>query len=615
MHYEFRESDAWDFARSQGIRIFEKGQELQFEVCPYCRGGRKPDKQTFAINRQTGQFHCCRASCGQQGSFFRLAKDFDIKLSDDFSKYYERRKTFRKLPRPQHKPIPTEPVIEYFKNRGISEQTVREYQITSDKNNPDTICFPIYNTEGDLVNVKFRDSKHTKESKGPKEWFMRGCEMYIYGVNTWDGQYDRFILTEGQIDALSCFEAGFTNCFSVPGGKNSFTWWPAAYDFLSKFQECVIFGDFEHGSVTLLNDMKQRFPNKISCVQIADYKDCKDANEILQKYGTDGILNCIGNAKPEMMKQVAELADVENVDIYSIQKLPTGIRQLDRMLYGGIPFGGVSIVSGKAGEGKSTLASQILVNALNNNMKCFAYSGELPNFLFKAWMDFQIAGKSHIVTFIDQFDNIVPNLSKTNRAAISEWYRDKMYIYDNSSVTGEETESLIQLVDKTIRQYGIQVILIDNLMTAMDFSSTAGNDIYDKQTTFVNSLRRIAMKYNVCIILVAHKRKNNMSTNVNDEIAGSSNILNMAMVNIAYEKSNDLNDNQRLLRLAKNRLFGKTYTKGWVTEYEPLSKRIYAEGDNPYIEYNWDHGEEQVNDYQEYDKENPFLQVQQNSAV
>lgn len=98
-----------------------------------------------------------------------------------------------------------------------------------------------------------------------------------------------------------------------------------------------------------------------------------------------------------------------------------------------------------------------------------------------------------------------------------------------------------------------------------------------------------------------------MSTNVNDEIAGSSNILNMAMVNIAYEKSNDLNDNQRLLRLAKNRLFGKTYTKGWVTEYEPLSKRIYAEGDNPYIEYNWDHGEEQMNDYQEYDKENPFF--------
>lgn len=87
-----------------------------------------------------------------------------------------------------------------------------------------------------------------------------------------------------------------------------------------------------------------------------------------------------------------DLADVENVDIFKIPKLQTGIKQLDRLLYGGLPLGGVVLVSGKPGEGKSTLASQILVNAIHQEYKCFVYSGELPNYQFRSWIDFQIAG-------------------------------------------------------------------------------------------------------------------------------------------------------------------------------------------------------------------------------
>ena len=34
------------------------------------------------------------------------------------------------------------------------------------------------------------------------------------------------------------------------------------------------------------------------------------------------------------------------MDIYQIPKLRTGIRELDRLLYGGLPFGGVVLVSG-----------------------------------------------------------------------------------------------------------------------------------------------------------------------------------------------------------------------------------------------------------------------------
>ena len=48
--YEFRESDAWDFARQQGIEVKQNGNELHFKTCPYCRPkATKGNIRTFSI--------------------------------------------------------------------------------------------------------------------------------------------------------------------------------------------------------------------------------------------------------------------------------------------------------------------------------------------------------------------------------------------------------------------------------------------------------------------------------------------------------------------------------------------------------------------------------------
>ncbi len=43
------------------------------------------------------------------------------------------------------------------------------------------------------------------------------------------------------------------------------------------------------------------------------------------------------------------------------------------------------------------MGSQILENALNEGNIVFAYSGELPDYFFKRWIDFQIAGKHNVI--------------------------------------------------------------------------------------------------------------------------------------------------------------------------------------------------------------------------
>jgi hypothetical protein len=202
-------------------------------------------------------------------------------------------------------------------------------------------------------------------------------------------------------------------------------------------------------------------------------------------------------------------------------------------------------------------------------------------------MDFQIAGGRHIIEYQNQWGDTNYNISKANKELISSWYRDKCFLYDNSAIDDEQ-ESLVKTVENAIMQYGVQVILLDNLMTAIDLEAVHGSDKYEKQSLFVKQLSRLALRHNVLILLVAHKRKNNFSTNENDEISGSGDISNLATVTIAYERDRDISPDQRLIKISKNRLFGKIAPDGYLLDYDPKSKRIYGYGDDVNVDYGWD---------------------------
>ena len=585
--YEFKEQDAFDFARHVHAETNVRNGELFFKICPYCNPKPTRDNiKSFSINLTTGRFKCFRASCGVQGNMITLAKDFDFSLGNEVDEYYQPKKQYRKFKK-KEKPIEPKPeAIQYLESRGISEEIAKEYEITVQTDKPNILVFPFYDEKGILQFVKYRKTDYDKEKDKNKEWCEANCKPILFGMKQCK-DFSRLVITEGQVDSLSVATAGISNAVSVPTGAKGFTWVPYCWNWINQFEEIVVFGDFEKGHITLLDELSRRLKITVKHVREEDYKDCKDANEILKKYGKEQVRGCVENAVIIPMKQLVQLSDVQDVDIFKIPKLRTGIKQVDRLLYGGPPFGGLVLISGKPGEGKSTLASQILVNAIFQNYKCFAYSGELPNYMFKSWIDFQIAGGRHIIEYKNQWGDTNYSISKTNKQMISDWYRGKCFLYDNSIIDGDEKESLVNVVESAIMQYGIQVVLLDNLMTAIDLESTFGSDKYERQSLFVKKLARIALRHNALILLVAHKRKNNFSTNENDEISGSGDISNLATITIAYEKNNEIEQAQRLCKVSKNRLFGKTETKGYILDYDEKSKRIYGRGDDLHVDYGW----------------------------
>lgn len=582
--YRFDPLDAERFAREQGIGTRRSREELIFKKCPYC-GETTSDRNKFSINLTTGQFHCFRASCNANGNMITLSKDFNFSLGNEVDEYYRSIRRFRNIshhPKPESKPA----AVSYMESRGISEEVTNRYNITVQKNDENILVFTFYDEHNTLCFVKYRRTDFDKEKHKSKEWCEADCKPILFGMNHCNMDNDTVVITEGQMDSLSLTEAGIENALSVPIGANGFTWIPYCWNFLHKFKHIIVFGDYENDHMTLLTELAQRFRGMVKHVQPEDYLGCKDANEILLKHGKAALVAAVGNAAPIEHPQIKELADVQKVDLTGLEKFPSGIRSLDRIL-GGFYMGQLIILTGERGEGKSTLASQFATFAVSRGYNTFCYSGELMDWFFRAWFDSQVAGAKNINGKRDATGYTEYVIKADVMTEIERWYRGKVYVYDNNILadTGQKN-SLLEVLETAICQYGCRVLLVDNLMTAME--DDFGVDLNRQQTSFVSNLAKLAKQYNVLIFLIAHPRKKNGFGFDNDDIAGSANITNLADVVLRYtrakgkEKGVDIPKDTPLrdLMVLKNRLNGRTDSNGTRLYFEPSSKRISEfEGD------------------------------------
>lgn len=579
MAYEFKASDAFDLATALSADTHQKGDELFFKYCPYCEGGGK-DKDTFSINLKDGVYKCFRASCGKQGHFVELARDFNFKLDFD-----DGPKAYRRLP--QKKVTTTDAAVAYMAGRGISRETTERYRLTTQVKNKNILVFPFYDENNVLVAAKYRKTDFDKKRDKNKEWFEKETKPILFGMAQCT-DFTTLIITEGQIDSLTVADCGFNNAVSVPTGAMGFTWLSNCWDWISKFQDVIVFGDYEKGKMSLIDTLQKRLPQKVRAVRAQDYLGEKDANDIYLKYGKQAIDRCINNAEPFKLANVKELSDVKSVDINKLPKIKTNIREIDKVI-GGLVFGQVILLTGKRGNGKSTFLSQLACEALQQKESIFVYSGELADFHFKRWLDYQLAGPANVVTTVNEYGDDEYSVSDDTVNAINAWYKGRAYIYDNSYVPEQsgELESLPQTIEKVIRQYGCRLICIDNLMTAMD-TITEQNNLYLAQSNFVGELKRIAVRHNVAIILVAHPRKTTADF-TNDDVSGSSDITNKVDVVMSYQRCEDDDKFSSKLSITKNRLFGR-YASGDNAiglNYSEKTKRITSYTSGKRI-YDWE---------------------------
>lgn len=578
MGYEFQERDLLGLAEKLGADTKRKGDELFFKWCPYCHGDGH-DKDTFSVNLTTGLYKCFRSGCDRHGHFVQLARDFGypLDMGDTPRKY-------RELPQ---RPLKVkEQAVRYLEGRGISRGVTERYHISARKDNENVLVFPFYDENHTLRFVKYRKTDFDKERDKNKEWCEKDTMPILFGMDQCQ-DFSCLVITEGQIDSLSVAEAGIPNAVSVPNGARGFTWIENCWDWVSKFPEVVVFGDCERGKITLVDELSRRLRCKLRVVRQEDYLGEKDANAILQKYGPEAIRQAVHNAQVLPVNHVVRLADVESVDLNDLERIRTGFSNLDRVV-DGFFMGQLVLLTGKRGEGKSTLMGQLMAEALNQGYKVLAYSGELPGYQFKRWLDFQLAGPQNVLTTYNVYSDPRYSLEEDTVQRLNRWYYDNAFLYDNNSLNGDEYESLLETIEKTIQRYGVKLVCVDNLMTAIDVASADSQ--YIQQSQFVRSLKQIAVRYNVVVLLVAHPKKTDGKVTDNDAVSGSSDITNRADIVLSYVKNAEGESPGGKVFVMKNRMTGKlALGDGAVAmEYEPSSKRIYQAGSSPSYKYDWE---------------------------
>lgn len=594
--YEFVKEDLDGFRQFVGGDTREHGKELEWKHCPYCEGGEHGDKWTFSISTETGQFICQRASCGKQGAFVQLARDFGYNLPDAETEYKDYTgSAIGKL----ETWVATDEAKEYLRTRRIPDEIVEKYKITTYANQPKTMVFPFFDDRDELQCIKYRNAAYTKPKSGEakrqmKEWWESNTKPILYGMWLCE-KSGTLVVTEGQIDALSLAAAGIKNPVSVPGGAQNFRWVKYCRDFVERYNEIVIFGDCENGKITLVDGFCKHFPKiKIRAVRIVDYLKCKDANEILQGFpGNHGyaiLRECVENAVDVRRLPVKKMSEIDWHYSDTEQKIKTGFLQLDRTIKG-LAYGQLCILTGWSGDGKSNFASQMAVNIAHQGVGVLIYSGEMSNELVTEQISFIIAGASRITQTISEDDDTrtLTDEDETRKGITAWMIHNKIYLWEDQPIMDDnqkdETVSFLNQLEMAIDMLECRFIILDNLMTLLTVSEDS--DVYQAQTNLIKRLKTVARAKNVVILLVAHPRKSPTSSRelTQDSISGSKDIVNLADMVFAYTRHRDPEKAQypRRLNVLKNRRRGILLEgdEGVYLMYDQKSGRI-AESKNDF---------------------------------
>lgn len=365
-----------------GIKISRRmGQEKT--KCPQCSDGRKNKAdRPLSVNVTTGEYLC--HNCGWKGNVRSVEKRLE-------------KKKYVKPPQDVLKNIMLkEQAVSWFKGRGISKTTLDKFMIfckqewmPQSQKEESCIGFP-YLRDGEMVNVKWRDGR-----KGFK--MHKDAELIFYNLNT-IGDKKYCIVTEGEIDCMSVYEAGFgvdkvvsedgelmNDDFSkwcvvsVPNGASKgnqrMEYLDNCSDWFIGFHEIIIATDGDEAGESLRDELIRRlgvercktisYPiEEVVPTNDGLKRRCKDFNEVLQYLGKDCLINVINNADPIPIEGVYYAEDIfpsmlENFK-KGIQLAPTTrFNEMDD--YFRWKKGDINLFTGYANWGKTFFVIQLML--------------------------------------------------------------------------------------------------------------------------------------------------------------------------------------------------------------------------------------------------------------
>ena len=455
-------------------------------VCPLCSHNRQPKNQkaecaSYDWERGLGTCHNCNTTF-QLHTYQRKGASEKVYVRPEITKY-----------------LPVEnKAVEWFKSRGISQRTLDDLKVGQGPEwmpqtgkTENTIQFN-YIMGDQLINIKYRDGR--KNFK-----LYKGAEKVFYNINSIVG-YDECIITEGEMDVLALHEAGIKNAISVPNGAtlntNNLDYLDNCIDYFEDKEKIILAVDSDDAGQALQQELVRRLGAEVC--YLADFEECKDANEYLIKYGKEKLAERITRARPVPLENVTTFRDIESevTDFVTNGFKPgyqVGLPNFDEIF--STYTGQFITVTGIPSSGKSDFVDQMVVgyNANYGWKTAFASPENAPTYLHahklmrKTWGD--MPTRSDIGT--DKWKQV------------AEHVNDNYFFIDMERYT---LESVLRKGAELVKRKGIKCLVIDPFNKIRDVDCKT-EDVNRYTMEYLTKIEMFAKKYDVLVFIVAHPTK------------------------------------------------------------------------------------------------------------
>tara|TARA_B100000768_G_scaffold20747_1_gene18525 strand:- start:3734 stop:5443 length:1710 start_codon:yes stop_codon:yes gene_type:complete len=455
-------------------------------ICPVCSHDRKPKNQkakcaSYDWERGLGTCHNCNTS-------FQM---HTYKRKGNSEKVYVK-------PEPAVIVQPGTKVEDWFKTRGISKQTLGDLKITEgpewmpQTGKTENVIKFNYFMGGELTNVKYRDGR--KNFK-----LFKGAEKVFYNIDSIVG-YEYCVIVEGEMDVLALHEAGITNAISVPNGatlnSNNLDYLDSCIDYFEDKEKIILAVDSDEAGQALQTELIRRLGSEVC--NIATFDDCKDANEYLQKYGSEELVARIAGARPVPLENVTTFRDIEDEITDFVRNgfkkgFQVGLSNFDEIF--STYTGQFITVTGIPSSGKSDFVDQMVVGYNKNYgwKTAFASPENVPTYLHahklmrKVWQG--MPSKEDLGG--DKWNQIADHCN-------SNFYHIDMERYTLESVLKKGAE--------LVKRKGIKCLVIDPFNKVRDIDCKT-EDVNRYTMEYLSKIEIFAKKYDVLVFIVAHPTK------------------------------------------------------------------------------------------------------------
>lgn len=491
---------------------FDQSKKARYK-CPECADGRKnktaKDLEFYPDTKSAYCFHCTTTL-------------YEYKPYESTHAYT--------VPEWKNKTALTDKAVKYFEGRMISQKTLNEMQIYSDKEwmpqfqkEVEVFCFP-YFRDKKLINIKYR---------GPKKSFklVSNAELIWYNFDC-IADNKEIIICEGEIDALTFIENGFKNVISVPNGaKGKSEHIDNSIHCFDHVEKIILATDVDAPGIELKEELIRRFGAE-RCYSI-NFKGCKDANEYFGKYGGIELIESLKNIIPIPIDGNVEIPTFYNqiINLYKngLQKGKTiSVPNIDEFC--SWELGRLCTVTGIPSSGKSEFVDFLIckLNLLYGWKAAYFTPENYPLELHYSKIHEKFSGYN--------FDE---KKDKTDFQTIYEHIKDNFfYILNEKDLT---VESILKCAKSYIKQKGIKILVIDPY-NKLEHQLKHGENETQYVSRFLDILVNFARFNNILLFLVAHPTKmQNGDVPTLYSISGSANFYNKTDYGFTVHRQRDDN--------------------------------------------------------------------------